>query len=39
MRRVPVVHIVAIAGIILGVFLCAMIVLAAGKLLQDLSQL
>jgi hypothetical protein len=39
MRRVPVVHVVAIVGIALGVFVCAMLVLAAGKLLQDLSQL
>jgi hypothetical protein len=39
MRRVPVVHVVAIVGIALGAFVCAMLVLAAGKLLQDLSQL
>jgi len=39
MRRVPVVHVVAIVGIAAGVFACAMIVLAAGRLLQDLFRL
>jgi len=33
------IHAAAILGIALGVFVCAMLVLAAGKLLQDLSQL
>ena len=39
MRRVSVIHAVAILGIALGVFVCAMLVLAAGRILQELFRL
>ena len=39
MRRVPMIHVAAILGIALGVFVCAMLVLSAGKLVQELLRL
>ena len=39
MRRVPMIHAAAILGVALGVFVCAMLVLSAGKLVQELLRL
>jgi len=39
MRRVSVIDAVAILGIALGIFVCAMLVLAAGRILQELFRL